>query len=1063
MIPTVTQASPHFLLRTLGHTELCELDAHGQPLPRLLGPGKPLALLAYCCAVRDREHTRDFLSSLLWSDADTARARQSLRQALWRLRKLVGEHLRTRDDAVLGVDPEVDSDRDRFLAAVHRGDAAAALRQYGGPYLIGLNAPGGDEFEDWAALERRQLEEALVRVVDPYVRGLVKSGKPSLARESVERLISLASDNLDAHRIAVDVLLDLNDRVEARRVADTLETIARSLGGRAPALVEPLVARARDIDRDAEAPITGDAPTALVLDLVGRESTFAAVMSAWQRARAGESQVVVISGVPGIGKSRLLTAIMQRCASRRTLAVTVRANPGERDVPFGFAAAIARTLASLPGAAGVSADTARELVALDPGLGSQFATTPSLDDGGEAVRKRALAMLDLLSAIGEQNPLALCLDDLHWSDAASRQLLTVVIGRVAELPVLIVVTTRGSAASAFDQRIIISLPLLPLEPDEVIDAVRSSGTWPDDAGVTRFIDMLTGVCEGIPLSVMERLALVRDRGLLTLHQGTWSSPDWDAAMREIAIASPLDHRLSACDDHEHAVLLALAVAGTPLQEAIVERATKRLVPQPRVTPTNRPRTIDLSPTQAALEQLEVKGLIVRVGESWMPNHDVVAERTLALAIPDERTQCHVAIAEAFANATTPDGAARAVRHYLDGGDDARAGDQFARVVARARAVGDRRPVRELLGELAGERFPEPRLRAVIRRVPLWNRVSALRTGVLVGSLAVVAAVSVLSSWIAFRRPVLMVRQTATVSMTSAANFATKLDTIAYGPNVRVTSPSVIIALADGSDSTAQPQFIHARSLSANTKIVVGDSAPVVNGEAAFNRLRFLSTDTVTVFRFSADGYRSVDVPVRRAEQTVKRIPLGSELRLIGGTLNEQAVGGAASHITVQHGERIAGILEMEYTSSLIAASVWLSMTPSWGDPKTEGHEISPLTTPVERELLKVQLDTRAPATPGHYWIMYVMAAEPSGGFALSQTNWSNERAVWGDGNDIAQLPDSMIQQANAKGFIDDWVAYPINFDEHQRQCRHGDAKARALGIKYCVGPRVLFGIEVVVQ
>ncbi len=1061
---TVTAATrPEFLLRTLGAAELCELDAHGSPLPRLLGPGKPLALLAYCCAVRDREHSRDFLSSLLWSDADATRSRQSLRQALWRLRKLVGDAVRTRDDAVLSVDATVDCDRDRFLAAVHRGDAAAALREYGGPFLIGLNAPGGDEFEDWATLERRQLEDALVRVVTPHVRSLVQSGKPSQARDAIERLTSLASEHLEAHRLAVEIFLDLNERTEARRAADALENIARSLGGRAPALVETLVARARDTDHDVDTVGSPDAPSALVLDLVGREETFAAVMRAWHRARAGESNVIVLTGVAGIGKSRLLTAISQRCASRRTLAVIVRANAGEREVPFGFPAAIARTLASLPGAAGVSSETARELVALDPGLASLFATTPSVDDGGEAVRRRALALFDLLGAIAEQNPLALCLDDLHWSDSASRQLLAVVVGRIAELPLMVVVTTRGSAANLFDQRTVVSLPLLPLESDAVIDAVRSSGTWPDEPGVTRFMDMLTSVCEGIPLSVMERLALVRERGLLSLQHGTWSSRDWDAASREIAVASPLDRRLADCDEYEHAALLALAVAGTPLATSIIERTAARLVSSPRHTPTQRARVADVSPTQSALQLLEVKGLTVRAGEQWTVNHDVVAERTLVLASTESRTRCHVAMAEAFADTGTPDGTVRAVRHFLDGGDDTRAGDEFARVVARARAIGDQRPVADLLSEISGERFAPLRVRAVLRRVPFWHRVTAFRTRLLVSALIVVAGASLVSSWVALRRPVLRVAQTANSTKKSSGNFATKLDTVLYGPDVRATSPSVVISLSEGERLVNRPTYVRVQSHTTGTRILAGDSAPVIDGEASFNRLRFLSTDSITSFRFTADGFRSVDVSVGRAERMTKRLPLGSELRLIEARINGRVLRSVNDRLDVQPGDSITGIIEMEYTSSLTAASVWLSMTPTWGDPKVEGHELSPLATPVERELLKLQLNTRAPTTKGHYWIAYIMAAEPSGGFALSQTNWENERAVWGDGNDIAQLPDSMFRLSNARGFIDNYVAYPIDYDEHQRQCKVPDNAARIRRIKYCVGPRVMFAIEVKVE
>jgi DNA-binding SARP family transcriptional activator len=1059
---------PAFLLRTLGAAELWSCDALGHPHERLLGAGKPLALLAYCCSVRDRVHPRDHLASLLWGDTETSRARQSLRQALWRLRRLVGEHLRTRDDAVLGVDTAIATDRDQFLSAVHRANAPEALHTYRGPFLSGLTAPGGDDFEDWAALERRQLEEALLRTVEPYAQSLLHSGRPAHACEVVERVVSLAPDSLESHRIAVEVLLAAHERVAARRVADTLETLARALGGRAPSMVESLVARARDVALSN----TDDAISPLALDLVGREGAFGAVMSAWQRARTGDTQIAVLSGVPGIGKSRLLHAVMQRCATRRSLATSVRANPGEREVPFGFAAAIARALAALPGAAGVSGDTARELVALDPGLGSQFAVSPSLDDGGEAVRRRALALLDLLSAVSEQSPLALGLDDLHWADAASRQLLAVVLGRATELAVLVVATTRGTTSAIFDQRSVIALPLLPLERDQVVDAIRSSGNWADTSAVARFIDMMSAISEGIPLSVMERLEFARDRGLLTLHRGVWASDDWELASREIAVASPLDQRLSASSSVERAALLALAVAGTPLPTSIIARvatATSTLrpgtstSPAQRTTPPHALPATERPPVLAALEQLEVKSLVVRAGDSWLPSHDVIAERSLALSTPDVRSACHRLLGAAFADGAGPDGAGRAVRHFLLGDDDTRAGQQLARVVARARAMGDHRAVRELLIELIGERLAEPRLRTMLRQVPIWHRTAAFRARAIAGTLMLITFGTVLTAWQAVRTPALTITQWSLNSILTVGSGALRVDADVFGPLVRNTVPSVMVSVRAAAASRRWPSTIRVRALGATTKIVAGDSAPVVDGVASFNRLRFLSTDSISTFRFEADGFRSVDISVVRAETQVTSQHNPGYLRLVGGVLAGHALRSASGVITVHPHDSIRGVVEMEYSSELSAASVWLSMTPTWGDPRVEGHDLAPVATPAQRELLKFPLALRAPREPGHYWILYTLAAEPSGGFALSQTNWSVEHAVWNDGNDIAALPDSSIRLANTRGFIETWFALPDHWDTHGTPCKPPNAQSIARKLKYCQHRVIVFGIEVLVK
>src|SRR5690606_17607784 len=116
----------------------------------------------------------DLLASMLWGDSEPMRARQSLRQAIWRLRRIVGESLIVRDETIAGLAANVTSDRERFLEAAHSGDAAAALAIYDGPFLSGLSLPGGDDFEDWASFERRQLENTLLRLTERHARDLLR-------------------------------------------------------------------------------------------------------------------------------------------------------------------------------------------------------------------------------------------------------------------------------------------------------------------------------------------------------------------------------------------------------------------------------------------------------------------------------------------------------------------------------------------------------------------------------------------------------------------------------------------------------------------------------------------------------------------------------------------------------------------------------------------------------------------------------------------------------------------------------------------------------------------------
>lgn len=1024
-----------FLLKTLGSTELVGEGPAGPYAERLLGPGKPLALLAFCASERNRDHSRDLLASLLWPQGGSDRGRHSLRQALWRLRRAIGDALETREEVVVRLDPSVATDREQFLEAVHADDGEWALRVYNGPFLAGLALPDGDAFEDWASLERRHLEESLLRVAEPYVRNLLSSGRPAQGREALDRLLRVAPHHIEARRIAIDLLLELGDRAGARREAEILEQLVRSEEVVPTARAAAAVARARETEEPAVAgdhEPDGDAVTPFTLDLVGRERSFDVVLTAWRQARAGTTHIVAITGGAGIGKSRLLTAIAARCQGRRGRAVAVRANPGEREVPFGFVAAIAHALASQPGAAGINTDSARELVALDPGLASLFAVTPSVIEGGEAVRRRALALFDLISAIVEQEPLALLLDDLHWADTASRQLLAIVMGRSTDLALLVVVTSRAGTAGLVDHRALVSLPLVPLEHEAVIDAIRSSGEWPEHEGAHRFIAAVADACQGIPLGVVERLSLAQERGDLALRAGRWTSPDWARAARDSAVASPLDHRLRACSDHERALLALFAVAGTPISTETLHACS--------------------ADAAESLRNLEAKGFVVRDIEQWQPSHDMVLERMQALCSSEELRTARRTLATALAASANHDGFATAVRLFVRAHDDARAAVVFERILARARRSGDVRHAQDLLGDTVSEVLPDNRVRTLLSRVPIWQRMPSVRSRAVVIAAVLVAVVATSIAWSVSRIPSLSLVQTGITFYPGKP----------FSDDVLRVVPSVIVQLGDVRP-VEPPTMVYVRSLSANTEILAGDSVLSDSGVAAFGTLRLRLGEDVVKLRFEAKGYRSVDFAVPRLVTGVAGGPAQGTMRVLDGTLAGQPLFSQAK-IEVPAGSAISGIAQVEYSARWWGASVWISVTPTWGDPSRVGYDYTPVGTPVRRDVIDVPINMQAPLIPGRYWIAMTIAAEPSGGFALSGTNWTFEKPVWGDGNDIATLPDSVFQEAQQRGVITEWLGFGPGHPRDKLTCRPGSGGRNGLPeLKYCQSPLTMTAIEVIVR
>jgi hypothetical protein len=112
---------------------------------------------------------------------------------------------------------------------------------------------------------------------------------------------------------------------------------------------------------------------------------------------------------------------------------------------------------------------------------------------------------------------------------------------------------------------------------------------------------------------------------------------------------------------------------------------------------------------------------------------------------------------------------------------------------------------------------------------------------------------------------------------------------------------------------------------------------------------------------------------------------------------------------------------------------------------------------VRWDVVDLPVTLKAPSRPGHHWILFTVAAEPSGGYALSATNWTMNRPLWHDGNDLAHLPDAVIRQANHRGTAAVMTAYPMKHRQNRPECRVASAT-----VMHCPARQALFGIEVVV-
>ncbi|MCU1448319.1 MAG: ATPase, partial [Acidimicrobiales bacterium] len=316
---------------------------------------------------------------------------------------------------------------------------------------------------------------------------------------------------------------------------------------------------------------------------VGRSSELATLRAAWQKGEGGDRQVVLVAGEPGIGKTTLAVRVAEQAAAEGAVVLFGRCDE-ESVVPFQpFVEAVSHYVSTAPADERAShvEPRAAELAPLVPSLDSEPGARRT---GAESDRYRLFeAVADLFAGIATDAPILLLLDDLHWADRPSLQLLQHLVRRTHEVPLLIVGTYRDTdldrthplAEVLVDMRrseLVQRVPLRGLEPDDVLALLAPDSTANRD--LTALAETLWRETEGSPLFVREILRHLVETGSLTVEDGRYATRRrMDQLGIPDGVKEVIGRRLSRLSPDANSILLTASVIGREFDIDVIERLT----------------------------------------------------------------------------------------------------------------------------------------------------------------------------------------------------------------------------------------------------------------------------------------------------------------------------------------------------------------------------------------------------------------------------------------------------------------------------------------------------------
>jgi DNA-binding SARP family transcriptional activator len=684
-----------------------------------LGSPTTRSLLAYLLLNRQRPSDRRRLAFLFWPNASESAARRNLRQYIHHIRIALekvdpqgaillatGSTLQFNPQTPLWVD--VEAFRHGTRPEASPAEIQASISLYAGDLLE-------DIYDEWCTAERDHLRDLYIQTLDRHSQALQAAGQVEEALKYAALWAEAEPYDENAHRRLMQLFALKGDRPRAIQVyqgfarkleeelgAEPLKETQALLHSIQSGDSAPAALSAAGTRRPTKAPPTL-AVTASAPRLVGREEELSALETLLETAKKGTGRLVLITGEAGIGKTRLLhehlakhpnaPILQSACYELDSMAPF---SPMRQALETSPALQAALNMRQLPqGVMGQVGQLAPALAQSIPYLGS---VTAALDAG--EVRETWGNLLILLSRSFAGQPLQLILDDLHWADTPTWDLLASLARRATNAPLLIIGLCRLEDLSAERRALLRAIERSGLVTRIDLPRLNSQQTsdlalalTPDRASDPIFTQRLFRDTYGNPFFIIETVCAIQE-------SGRQLQPAVDGYAVPISIQRVIEARFDHLSDPSREALTAAAAIGRAFSFGLLQEISQ----------------VSAEDCVKFIEDWLARGLVDESGQGYDFRHDQFRQVAYGSLSAARRQVLHGRIAAALEQTIPPADAATLAHHFARSDQPlkalpylAQAGEQALRLRSYNEARQFGLQAVSLLGQMPGPRQRSERI------------------------------------------------------------------------------------------------------------------------------------------------------------------------------------------------------------------------------------------------------------------------------------------------------------------------------------------------------------------